>query len=72
MSCFRHDLSAATNSRSDGNIRYYEYEGDSLHSLNEYKSSEPRESNPCLWSLDLPFATKADGEHVADRRQNAG
>jgi hypothetical protein len=29
--------------RSDGNIRYYEYEGDSLHYLNEYKSSDPRE-----------------------------
>ncbi len=29
---------------SDGNIRYYEYEGDSLHSLSEYKSAEPRMS----------------------------
>ncbi|GFZ44847.1 Coronin-like protein [Saitozyma sp. JCM 24511] len=28
--------------KGDGNIRYYEYEGDSLHSLNEYKSSEPQ------------------------------
>ena len=28
---------------SDGNIRYYEYEGDALHFLNEYKSSDPRE-----------------------------
>ena len=28
--------------RRDGNIRYFEYENDSLHFLNEYKSSEPR------------------------------
>lgn len=27
---------------SDGNIRYYEYENDSLHFLTEYKSSDPR------------------------------
>jgi len=31
---------------SDGNIRYYEYENDSLHFLSEYKSSDPREL-PC-------------------------
>lgn len=30
---------------SDGNIRYYEYENDSLHFLTEYKSSEPRKSS---------------------------
>lgn len=29
---------------SDGNIRYFEYENDSLHFLNEYKSSDPRGS----------------------------
>ncbi len=29
--------------KGDGNIRYYEYEGDELHFLAEYKSSEPRE-----------------------------
>jgi len=28
---------------SDGNVRYYEYENDSLHFLSEYKSSDPRE-----------------------------
>lgn len=28
--------------RSDGNVRYYEYENDSLHFLTEYKSSDPR------------------------------
>ncbi|WVR03213.1 hypothetical protein IAU60_000204 [Kwoniella sp. DSM 27419] len=28
--------------KGDGNIRYYEYEGDSLHYLNEYKSSDPQ------------------------------
>ncbi|KAF9528993.1 hypothetical protein CPB83DRAFT_853586 [Crepidotus variabilis] len=28
--------------KGDGNIRYYEYESDSLHSLAEYKSSEPQ------------------------------
>lgn len=28
--------------KGDGNIRYYEYENDSLHFLNEYKSSEPQ------------------------------
>ncbi|OCF30801.1 deoxyuridine 5'-triphosphate nucleotidohydrolase [Kwoniella heveanensis CBS 569] len=28
--------------KGDGNIRYYEYEGDQLHFLNEYKSSEPQ------------------------------
>ena len=33
---------------SDGNIRYYEYEGDSLHYLAEYKSSEPRRSSLTL------------------------
>lgn len=27
---------------SDGNIRYYEFEGDQLHFLNEYKTSDPR------------------------------
>lgn len=27
---------------SDGNVRYYEYEGDSLHFLTEYKSADPR------------------------------
>lgn len=26
----------------DGNIRYYEYEADALHSLSEYKSSDPQ------------------------------
>ncbi|WWC67163.1 uncharacterized protein I206_101070 [Kwoniella pini CBS 10737] len=28
--------------KGDGNIRYYEFEGDSLHFLNEYKSSDPQ------------------------------
>ncbi|KAK1921449.1 microtubule binding protein [Papiliotrema laurentii] len=28
--------------KGDGNIRYFEYEGDSLHFLNEYKSSDPQ------------------------------
>ena len=36
---------AASDGNSDGNIRYYEYENDSLHFLNEYKSSEPRLSS---------------------------
>lgn len=27
---------------SDGNIRYYELEGDQFHFLNEYKSSDPQ------------------------------
>ena len=36
---------AASDGNSDGNIRYYEYENDSLHFLNEYKSSEPRMSS---------------------------
>lgn len=26
----------------DGNIRYYEYDSDSLHALSEHKSSEPQ------------------------------
>ncbi|WRT63362.1 uncharacterized protein IL334_000267 [Kwoniella shivajii] len=28
--------------KGDGNIRYYEFEGDSLHFLNEYKTSDPQ------------------------------
>ncbi|ORX34981.1 hypothetical protein BD324DRAFT_633486 [Kockovaella imperatae] len=28
--------------KGDGNIRYYEYENDTLHYLNEYKSSDPQ------------------------------
>ncbi|KAF7311164.1 Coronin [Mycena kentingensis (nom. inval.)] len=28
--------------KGDGNIRYYEYEGDSLHALSEHKSSDPQ------------------------------
>ncbi|KAF8194693.1 microtubule binding protein [Pholiota molesta] len=28
--------------KGDGNIRYYEYESDSLHALSEHKSSEPQ------------------------------
>lgn len=31
---------------SDGNIRYYEFEGDQLHFLNEYKTSDPRMRYP--------------------------
>lgn len=31
--------------KGDGNIRYYEFEGDTFHSLSEYKTSDPRKSN---------------------------
>lgn len=30
---------------SDGNIRYYEFENDQFHFLNEYKTPDPREWN---------------------------
>lgn len=39
-------LSAKCGSRiagkGDGNIRYYEYEGDNLHALDEHKSVDPQ------------------------------
>lgn len=28
--------------KGDGNVRYYEYEGDELYPLSEYRSSEPQ------------------------------
>ena len=28
--------------KGDGNIRYYEYEGDNLYALDEHKSSDPQ------------------------------
>lgn len=31
-----------TNFRSDGNIRYYEYENDKFEYLSEYKSPDPQ------------------------------
>jgi coronin-1B/1C/6 len=36
------DSESETNSRSDGNIRYYEYENDKFEYLSEYKSSDPQ------------------------------
>ncbi|KAI9632154.1 uncharacterized protein MKK02DRAFT_35550 [Dioszegia hungarica] len=41
--------------KGDGNIRYYEYENDSLHFLTEYKSSEPQRGMTLLprRSLDV-------------------
>lgn len=33
---------ATTNNRSDGNIRYFEYENDKFEFLSEYKSGDPQ------------------------------
>ena len=35
-------LLSPSNICSDGNVRYYEYEGDAVYPLSEYKSSEPQ------------------------------
>jgi hypothetical protein len=67
-----HDAVQVAESRSDGNIRYYEFEGDSLHSLNEYKSAEPRESMSLSYGrLSFHVVVTSDDDFVADRWQNA-
>jgi len=49
------------NRRSDGNIRYYEYENDKFEYLTEYKSSDPQRG--------VAFMPKR-GVNVRSRRAN--